>query len=129
MRMRLHLNSFLEADVTYYQLYMRCPVCWANDIDNRPCSLWKHYDDGCFGDIYVGNDAYYKCRKCGRSVHCLNWKYSCPEHSGSLDFFMGESCQSIANPAGIVRSLPSMVETTGIQWIQSFLTNMETLRK
>lgn len=127
--MRFHLKSFQEDGIMYYQLYMSCPACLAIGRDNRPCSFWKHHDDGCLGDIYVGNNAYYKCRRCGRSVHVKNWKCSCPEHSGSLDFFMGESCHSVVNPTAIGRSLPSMVETTGIQWIQSFISNMEESRR
>lgn len=117
------LDSFQDNGVSYYRLYMGCPVCWRNGNPTEP-SFWKHYDNNCLGDIYVGDNASYKCEKCGHSVHVLDWKYDCPTHSSSVDFFCGESCSSV-DSIGVVRLMPSMVETCGILWIQSFMINFQ----
>ena len=104
------IDSFQENGATYYRLYIPCPVCMGRGVATQ-ASYWQHYDNNCNGPIYVGENAYYKCTKCGRSAHVLEWKYSCPTHSSnSNDQFIG-------------------VGATGIAWLQSFLANLEDGQK
>ena len=116
------LDHFEEDGVTYFQLYSSCPVCWSHGV-TTPWSNWFHYDNNCYGDIYVGENAYYKCKKCGQLAHIQNWKVSCPTHSNSHAFYLGESCSSAANIVGIVRTL-SLTEIAGIPWVQRFCANL-----
>ena len=52
----MQLDKFEEGGVTYYQLYIACPV-----DSGRACgpkSFWMHCNDNCYGDIYVGDNAF-----------------------------------------------------------------------
>ena len=120
--MNLKIDSFQENGATYYRLYLQCPVCVGRGVA-VPVSYWLHYDNNCNGSIYVGENAYYKCTKCGCSAHVLEWKYSCPEHSNSPDNFIGAG--AVSSAAEAVAIAGQLVEVAGITWLQSFLANWE----
>lgn len=115
------IDTFQENGITYYQLYMACPVDYSGSIV-APRSFWTHGDDNCCGDVYVGDNAFYKCKKCGRSAHVMKCRYSCPVHSATPDelvFFDGATgCVAGINVAG------QMCEVAGIPWFQRFLENL-----
>lgn len=119
----MKIDSFQENGITYYQLYNSCTVCWGRGVTTPP-SKWLHYDNNCYGDIYVGENAYYKCKKCGQSAHILDWRVDCPTHSNSLAYYVGESCSSVSNLVGIVRTL-GMTDIAGIPWVQRLVANLE----
>ena len=114
------LNNFSEDNHTYFQLFISCPVCH-DQGRNTERSFWSHYDNGCHGDIYVGDDANYKCKKCGKKSHVKNWAYNCPGHSNSPDEFVKASAQGLAKA---VSTAGQMVQEAGIMWLQTFLQNM-----
>lgn len=117
------LNSFSKNGISYFQLFISCPVCYDNG-KNTPHSFWTHYDNNCGGDIYLGENASYLCRKCGYGAHAMKWKYGCPEHSNMDD----ELSFKVATPAalaGVIACAGQMVTETGITWLQSFLANLE----
>ena len=115
------INSFEENGTSYYQLYMSCPVCTSRGV-STPQTLWTHYDNNCQGDIYVGDNAYYKCDKCGHSAHVLDWKYNCPSHSSSPDEFVGADAASVASTITVAGQL---TDKAGIPWLQRFLENLQ----
>ena len=119
--MKLNLDSFQADGATYIRLYLSCPVCMKNGKPTEP-AFWFHYDNNCHGDIYVGENAWYKCGKCGHSAHVLEWKYNCPGHSSSPDEFIGADAESVAATISVAGQL---VETAGIPWLQSFLANLQ----
>ena len=124
--MNQKIDSFQENGATYYRLYLQCPVCVGRGVPT-PTSYWQHYDNNCNGPIYVGENAYYKCTKCGRSAHVLEWKYSCPTHSSnSNDQFIGVGAEVLAKTIAVAGQL---VEAAGIAWLQSFLANLEDGQK
>ena len=114
------LSKFEENGRTYFQLYIGCPVCLERGT-NTPRSYWTHGDANCNGDIYVGDNAYYKCSKCGRSSHVKNWGYNCPTHSSIPDEFVRVSAATLAKAIG---TAAQMVTEVGLQWYQEFLKNM-----
>lgn len=120
--MKKILDSFQENGATYYRLCVCCPVCLGRGVPT-PTSYWTHSDNNCNGDVYVGDNAYYKCTKCGRSAHVLEWKCSCPTHSNSPDNFIGAGAVSSATEAVTIAG--QLVEVAGITWLQSFLANWE----
>ena len=117
------LKRFEENGVVYFQLYLRCPICWEQ---GKPCkhSYWKHADNNCHGDIYVGDNAHFKCKKCGQSSHVNNWGYRCPSHSDSSDFEIGSVPTAMANAIPMASSISQMVTETGQQWLQRFMNNL-----
>ena len=118
------LNKFQENGVTYFQLYIACPI----DFEigrNASCSFWKHGDNECYGDIYVGDNAHFKCIKCGQSAHLKNCRFSCPEHSNSPGSFV--SFRRGGASVSICWGLPglaSMVRFCGQQWLIQFIANL-----
>ena len=45
------LNSFEKNGVTYFELYISCPVCMDRG-NNTPHAYWSHHNNNCNGDIY-----------------------------------------------------------------------------
>ena len=87
-------TNFVHFDkdgVNYFQLYIKCPVCLEKfgQMEALEPIYWTHdykiNGTACGGDIYVGDNAYYYCKKCGHTSHVVNWAYKCPKHSGDND--------------------------------------------
>jgi hypothetical protein len=112
------LNKFSEGGNTYFQLFISCPVCHDRGR-NTERSFWAHYQ--CNGDIFVGDNAFYKCKKCGKTNHVKEWSYNCPSHSSSPDEFVKASSQGLAQA---VSTAGQMVMECGQQWLMKFLSNM-----
>ena len=120
----MDLNRLQE---NYFRLHIKCPVCL--DKGHQVEALtWKHFDNNCHGDIYVGDNAYYKCMKCGHSAHVSKWKYLCPSHSNSTDAFMTDNDALAPVDFKMLATAMSlsgqMIQTTGLPWFQQFLVNM-----
>ena len=118
------LNKFDKNGTSYFELFISCPVC----IDRgnmTPQSYWSHHDRGCNGDIYMGENAFYYCKKCNAASHVMKWKYGCPNHSSGAEYeFLEASAVALAQA---VSTAGQMVSATGIQWLQNFLKNMEKI--
>ena len=120
--MKLNLDSFQADGATYFRLYLSCPVCMKNGNPAEP-SFWMHGNDNCYGDIYVGDNAFFMCKKCGQSVHVSNCRYSCPVHSTTPEeivFFNGADADSFTATMSVAGQL---VETAGMLWLRRFLEN------
>ena len=90
----MNLDKFEEDGNTYFHLCISCPVCH-DQGRNTERAFWSHYDNNCHGDIYLGDNAFYKCKKCGHSAHVRKWGYNCPSvclgsRSSSLTWVSGK---------------------------------------
>ena len=118
----MKVNSFQENGVTFFQLYIPCPVCFERGgFSSR--SFWKHGDSECYGDIYVGDNAHLKCIKCGHSEHLKKCGYSCPLHSNSRDSFVSFR-RGVSYP-WFFYAFSSMVTETGVLWLNVLASNMD----
>ena len=63
--------------VKYFELYIKCPVCLENNVENNPLRGWEHAD--CGGTMFVGSNGYLRC-ECGHSDPIVKWKYHCNNH-------------------------------------------------
>ncbi len=117
----MSLNKFEEDGYTYFQLHAPCLVC-GEQGRGTPFVFWKHGDDNCNGDIYVGDNACLKCKKCGRSAHVTHCGFSCPDHCDSFGYFVKMS--SALSCTGILWRTGYMVTETGLPWLQRFLANI-----
>ena len=113
--MKHNLDSFQEDDATYFRLYASCPVCMKNGKPTEP-AFWFHYDNNCYGDVYVGDDAFFKCIKCGCSSHVSSVSVltSCHPCSNTSE----AALQWRVSAIGFAGQL---VETVGMPWLQHFL--------
>lgn len=112
------LSKFEDNGVTYFQLYIRCPVCIGQGKTDLPLVFWTHTDDNCGGNLYIGDNAFFKCRKCGFSDHVikLKWKYG-----GFACHHSDEECLRLQDAIGLVGQI---VTETGNEWLRRFLENM-----
>lgn len=122
----MKLDQFRENGVTYFRLFASCPECLYQGR-SAPRSFWKHSNDNCCGDIYVGDNAYYRCIKCGNLAPVINWTYLCPEHSNSSEYFMKHLALplfGITSPIENRIAIRGVVVECGFQWLQTFLANV-----
>lgn len=118
----ININSFKGNDgYSYYQLYIKCPIC---NQEGRPVApvFWVHADPDCEGDIYIGENAYYKCEKCGHTDHLMKWKYWCQGHSKSVDDYVELTDKS--EYADVVAAAGQLVKAAGIPWLTTLLKNL-----
>lgn len=71
------MNRFSKDGVEYFQLVIPCPSCLENGKPTQTMT-WTHSE--CGGDMYVGENAFYYCKKCGHTAPVVLWAYSCPTH-------------------------------------------------
>ena len=112
------LDKFKKKGYTYFQLRISCPVC-IDQGKNTAQSFWVHYR--CDGAVYVGDNAYFECKKCGAHDHVKEWRFGCPSHSGDQLEFLKATSQGFAQA---VSTAGQMVRETGQSWLIKFLENM-----
>lgn len=115
----VNINSFKKDGYSYYQLYIKCPIC---NQEGRPVApdFWVHAD--CGGDIYIGENAYYRCKDCGHTDHLMKWKYWCQGHSKSDDDYV--ELTDKAEYADVVSAAGQLVKAAGIPWLTTLLKNL-----
>lgn len=118
----MSLNQFEENGDTYFQLFTSCPVCH-NQGRNAPRLFWTHGDNNCHGDVYVGDNAYYKCRKCGQISHVSKLKLSCPRCSNATDGIW-ELKAGLSDFSAVIGFIGQMMQTCGLTRLQKFIVNM-----
>ena len=74
------VNSFVKDNVEYYQLYIACPICLREGRPSVPV-YWHHSLDGY--DMYIGDNGYYYCEKCGYTAPVIEWGYTCADCIGA----------------------------------------------
>ena len=116
------IDSFKKNGVSYYQLFIKCPIC--NERGNNvPPTYWIHDAPDCNdGDIYIGENAYYLCKDCGHTEHLMKWRYRCSNHSQSYDDYVELTDRSVY--ADVVAAAGQLVRAAGIPWLQELLKNL-----
>lgn len=113
------LEKFSFDGHTYFNLFISCPVC-IDQGRNTPQSFWSHYN--CGGSMFVGDNAYFKCQRCGDNKHVRYWSFTCPTHSSQASQeFLKPSSQAMAQA---ISTAGQMVTETGQRWLIEFLKNM-----
>ncbi|MCL1989080.1 MAG: hypothetical protein FWG64_14075 [Firmicutes bacterium] len=112
---------------TYYELYMQCPVCISRGNNNIPMSSWVHNLDG--GIIEVGDDANYRCKLCGLTLHISYWAYGCPNHSDDNEEVVYKDAIRPHHDKqfGFIAQLgiaARLSDQYSAQWLRNFVYNM-----
>jgi hypothetical protein len=102
---------------TYFDVFIQCPACISEKgYDPTPPGQWYH--NNCEGKIQLGDNAYYKCLKCGYSSHVKNWRYSCEKHTD----YRPTTAAHFSNAISISGQ---MTGKAGRQWLLTLLQNLE----
>ncbi len=121
------VESYKKGDVTYYRLLIKCPICRQRGKNVEP-QFWFHDIDN--GEIFIGDDAKYECKKCGMNESILFGDFLCTNCSESKDNYIHISeTETETVFADIVAAAGEIVEVAGIPWLQTLLANMEKERK
>lgn len=64
----MELENYKKGDATYYRLFTKCPICRQRGKNVEP-QFWFHDIDN--GEIFIGDDAKYECKKCGMNESIL----------------------------------------------------------
>jgi hypothetical protein len=112
------MEKFEKGGVIYYPLHIACPVCREKGI-SMPIEYWHHA--GCDGLVFVGDDAYFICDKCGFKEFALHLKFQCPSCSESDDYYIQ---QGTGNLPEIIACTGCMLNEAGQQWLLKFFSNL-----
>ena len=115
------INSLKKDGVSYYQLFIKCPVCNERGVNTAP-SFWTHAADD--GDIYIGDNAKYHCTTCGTTENIMKWGYRCPVHSNANNKDEYIEVHDPAVIADVVSAAGQLVKIAGIPWLQELLKNL-----
>ena len=69
-------NSFTRNNVEYYQMFIGCPVCAMEGRPTKP-TQWYHCEDD--GEMYIGDNGYYYCIDCKKTMPIIDWAYVCSD--------------------------------------------------
>jgi hypothetical protein len=103
----------------YYTVQMRCPACIANGKSGGPVSTWFHANCDMYGELKVGDNAYYKCSGCNTESHVKNWRYACESHESDY------RPTKAAHLANAISTAGQIASTAGRQWLMRFLDNLD----
>ena len=121
------LDSFEKDGVTYFELYVPCPVCLdSGNITFQ--SYWVHGNNNCGGQLYIGNNAHILCRKCGEVKFESYWTVDCPDHNEKCKYATAfcTNHNFAFSPRGILCGVGQTtgITWTGIKWFNEYLENL-----
>lgn len=113
------IEHFSQSGIEYFQLFIPCPSCIEKGKPTQP-SYWTHSE--CGGDLYVGENAFYYCKKCGHTRPVMLWKYSCPNHPDGEYYSIsdGKYLLNAMTVAGEITKGPG-----GIKFMRRFSANLD----
>lgn len=115
------VESYKKGEATYYRLLVKCPICSQRGKNVEPL-LWFHDIDD--GEIFIGDDAQYECKKCGMNESILFGDFLCTNCSESKNNYIHISEKETV-VANVVSAVGSLVEVAGIPWLQTLLQTLE----
>lgn len=115
-----NLNKVSKNGYTYYELYISCPVCHSNGLNTQQ-AYWQHHN--CGGELYVGDDAHYDCKKCGANSHVSEWAYGCPSHMRNAEYEFLKV--DVVELSAVMSAAGQLVNGVGLAWLQKFMSNLE----
>lgn len=115
----MDFKHFCNDGADYFQLYISCPVCLEHNVPTTP-SYWTHGTTNtgseCGGDMYIGDNGYYYCERCGHMDLIVNWAYKCPNpihNQNGMDAYI-----SVTDGKYIGKAISIAGQITGIAGIK-----------
>ena len=107
-------KTIIKDNVEYYQLYIACPICSWGARPSVP-AYWHH--DNCGGNMYIGDNGYYYCEKCGYTAPIIEWGYICADcqKCGHENVVIHDNLEHV----GEALAVTGMVASTGagLKWL------------
>lgn len=119
------VDKFEKDGVTYVRLYIMNPVDILNNVANVPFTFWKHEDEDCNGDIYLGDNGMLYCNKCSKSKEITAVTFN---EAGKISFYAkgNMNLESLGETTSVSGQ---MVRLAGLDWLKNLLTSIELQRK
>lgn len=106
-------NSFIKNGVEYYQMFIGCPVCTMYGRPTTP-TQWYHCEDG--GEMYIGDNGYYYCIDCKKTMPIIDWAYVCSD------------CENAGHEKAVkIDNLKHVAETISVSGLVTSVAGMEWL--
>ena len=106
-------NSFIQNGVEYYQMFIGCPGCVMDGRPTRP-TQWYHHVDG--GEMYIGDNGYYYCIDCKKTMPVIDWAYVCAD------------CEKAGHEKAVkIDNLKHVAETMSVSGLVTSVAGMEWL--
>lgn len=122
--------------VTYGRAIMYCPDCFERGLSTT-FYRWKHGDNHCDGNLYVGDNAHLLCGKCGQHIPILESSFLCPVQSKTEDawvYFNNQSQNKEAiSPTDGKTIFACLISTSdplvsmGAEWLKKCFASLESL--
>lgn len=116
----MKLDNFLQDGHTYFRLFVRCPSC-IEQGKSASSSYIEHGENDCHGEMYVGDNAYFKCKKCGCTAPIENWEFSCPVCSGSS---VSSLKKGNMGPGFAISFAGQLVSECGLEWFMKLMGSL-----
>jgi len=116
-------------NVTYFPLFVSCPVCVERGSFTPPTNA-VHFNDGCSGKMYIGDNATVYCDTCKKTFSGTKSAIYCPEascqhHAKDVKALSIETDVAEAvNVMQLVSLVGQITTDCGIEWLQKFLGNL-----
>ena len=126
----MSLKIIEKGEVTYFQIYVSCPICLDKGI-TQPQQFITHANNNCNGDMYIGDNGHYCCSKCGSNSNILKWNLEGCDHINNIEIAQNIQLRELTNPNKEHMSLPiamgiagQLVQRTGIEWLQRYMRSV-----
>lgn len=111
------IDKFEKDGATYVRLYCQNPVDIQNNVNLVPFTFWKHEDEDCNGEIYLGDNGVLYCKKCSKSQEISKVTFNEAE---KISFnAKGDMLPGIL--ADVLSVSGQMVRLAGIPWVENIL--------
>lgn len=110
----IYIDDFILDGVHYYRFYASCPK-----HSDRLNDYWIH--DECGGDIYIGDDATFYCKSCGKKTNIFHASFNCPCCSYEKNFIVSFQHKGYYD---VTAAIGGMIRYTSIHFLQSLLKNL-----
>lgn len=115
------VDNFEKDGVTYVRLYIMNPVDILNNVANVPFTFWKHEDEDCNGDIYLGDNGMLYCNKCSKSKEITAVTFN---ETGKISFY-AKGNMNLKSLGETLAISGQMVRLAGLDWLKELLMSID----
>ena len=115
------VDKFEKDGVTYVRLYCQNPVDIQNGVEKVPLIFWKHEDEDCNGEIYLGDNGMLFCKKCSK---CKKITESAFNEAGKISFNIKRDGIEPIAVGEVIGASASMVCFAGIPWLHNLFNSI-----
>lgn len=115
------VDKFEKNGVTYVRLYCMKPVNIPNGVEKVPFTFWKHEDEDCNGEIYLGDNGMLYCKKCSK---CKKITESAFNEAGKISFNIKRDELEPKIVAEVISVSGQMIQFAGISWLRNLIMSI-----